>query len=88
MGVQMQFFLRGILAWDLTEREGALGLVYFVFGVALLISTPLGGVATDRFPKRTVMLIGQAALMFSAIGMGLAVITGVWCNFGCCWLLQ
>ena len=27
MGVQMQFFLRGILAWDLTERKDALGLV-------------------------------------------------------------
>ncbi len=26
VSVQMQFLLRGILAWDLTEREGALGL--------------------------------------------------------------
>ena len=46
VGVQMQFFLRGILAWELTERSDALGLVFFVFGTALLIATPLGGVAT------------------------------------------
>ncbi len=75
MGVQMQFFLRGILAWDLTEREGALGLVYFVFGVALLIATPLGGVTSDRLPKRTVMLASLSLLAFSAIGMGIAVLT-------------
>ncbi len=76
MGVQMQFFLRGILAWDLTEREGALGLVYFVFGVALLIATPLGGVTSDRLPKRTVMLASLSLLALSAIGMGYAVLTG------------
>ncbi|NNE95860.1 MAG: MFS transporter [Acidimicrobiales bacterium] len=75
MGVQMQFFLRGILAWDLTGRKDALGFVYFVFGVALLISTPLGGVATDRLPKRGVMLISQTILVMSAFLMGLAVLT-------------
>ena len=76
-GVQMQFFLRGILAWDLTGRKDALGLVYFVFGVALLISTPLGGVATDRLPKRGVMLVSQAILAASAALMGIAVLSGL-----------
>ena len=75
MSVQMQFLLRGILAWDLTERESALGLVYFVFGVSMLIATPLGGVAADRFPRRTVLLISQGALAVGAALMGLAVIT-------------
>ena len=75
MGVQMQFFLRGILAWDLTERKDALGLVYFIFGLSLLISTPLGGVATDRLPKRTVMLISQLGIVASATGMAIAVLT-------------
>jgi MFS family permease len=76
MGVQMQFFLRGILAWDLTGRKDALGLVYFVFGIALLVSTPLGGVATDRLPKRGVMLVSQTMLVTSAALMGIAVLTG------------
>lgn len=77
MGVQMQFFLRGILAWDLTERKDALGLVYFVFGLSLLISTPLGGVATDRLPKRAVMLISQLGIVASAIGMAIAVLADI-----------
>ncbi|MCP3992482.1 MAG: MFS transporter [Actinomycetia bacterium] len=77
ISVQMQFLLRGILAWDLTEREGALGLVYLGFGLAMLVSTPLGGVASDRLSKRAVLIGSQTALMVVAVVMGFAVITGV-----------
>jgi MFS family permease len=77
MAVQMQFLLRGVLAWDLTEREGALGLVYLCFGIALLIATPLGGVAADRLPKRRVLIASQGALMAAAAGMGAVVLADV-----------
>ncbi|HSL73845.1 MAG TPA: MFS transporter [Ilumatobacteraceae bacterium] len=77
MSVQMEFLLRGVLAWDLTEREGALGLVYLCFGVALLIATPLGGVAADRLPKRKVLLASQGALLAGATGMGIVVVADV-----------
>ncbi len=75
MSVQMQFLLRGVLAWDLTERESALGLVYLCFGIALLISTPLGGVAADRLAKRRVLLVSQGAILAAALGMGVVVLT-------------
>jgi MFS family permease len=75
MSVQMQFLLRGVLAWDLTEREGALGLVYLSFGIALLIATPLGGVAADRLPKRRVLIVSQGAILAAAAGMGVVVLT-------------
>jgi MFS family permease len=77
MSVQMQFLLRGVLAWDLTEREGALGLVYLCFGIALLIATPLGGVAADRLPKRRVLIVSQGALLVTAAAMGVVVLTDV-----------
>ncbi len=77
MSVQMQFLLRGVLAWDLTEREGALGLVYLCFGIALLIATPLGGVAADRLPKRRVLIVSQGALLVTAAAMGLVVLADV-----------
>ncbi len=83
MGVQMQFLLRALLAWDLSEREGALGIVFLAFGLALLVSTPLGGVAADRLRKQRLMMWGQAILTVSATGMGLAVIFDV-ANF---WML-
>ena len=75
MSVQMQFLLRGVLAWDLTERESALGLVYLCFGLALLVSTPLGGVAADRLPKRRVLLVSQGAILVVATVMGIVVVT-------------
>ncbi len=76
MSMQMQFFLRGILAWDLTEREGALGLVYLVMGLGMLICTPLGGVASDRYSKRKVLLWSQGLLTLGAVVMGVVVSTG------------
>lgn len=77
IAVQMQFLLRGLLAWDLTEREGSLGLVYFVFGLALLVSTPLGGAAADRWRRRRLMIVGQAVLTVASFAMGLLVISDV-----------
>jgi len=73
ISVQMQFLLRGLLAWDLTEREGALGLVYLAFGVSMLIATPLGGVATDRFSRRFILICSQAAIVSAAVLMGILV---------------
>ncbi|MEM9612420.1 MAG: MFS transporter [Actinomycetota bacterium] len=77
ISVQMQFLLRGILAWDLTERESALGVTYLAFGLAMLVATPLGGVASDRLSKRSVLLFSQGVIMVMAVSMGAAVVTGV-----------
>ena len=77
MAVQMQFLLRGLLAWDLTEKEGSLGLVYLFFGMSLLIFTPFGGVASDRMRKRGLLLWGQALLTATAVGMGTLVLLDV-----------
>ncbi len=74
ISVQMQFVLRGLLAWDLTEREGALGLVYLCFGLTLLVATPLGGVATDRFDKRTMLVVSQVGIVVSSVLIGVAVL--------------
>ncbi len=76
MSVQMQFLLRGILAWDLTLRERSVGTVYFFFGASMLITTLMGGVAADRLPKRIVLLVSQSCITLAAVGMGIAVVTG------------
>ena len=76
MSIQMQFLLRGVLAWDLTGREGALGLVYLVMGIGILVCTPLGGVASDRYSKRLVLLWSQGLLTLGAVTMGVAVLSG------------
>ena len=72
----MQFLLRGLLAWDLTERESGLGVVYLAFGMGLLVFTPIGGVLADRWPKRSLLVFGQGVIAIAAAGMGLAAVSG------------
>ena len=72
----MQFLLRGLLAWDLTERESGLGVVYLAFGMGLLVFTPVGGVLAERWPKRSLLVFGQGVIAIAAAGMGLAAVSG------------
>ncbi len=76
-GVMGQSVARGWLAKDLTGSNAGLGGVMLAFGVAMLIATPWGGVAADRFPKRTVLLVAVVMLIASSFLTGLAVVTDV-----------
>ena len=75
-GVMAQAVARGWLARDLTGSNAGLGGVFLAFGFAMLLTTPFGGVAADRFPKRTVLLVAVTLLIVSSLGVGLAVVTG------------
>jgi MFS family permease len=76
-GVMGQSVARGWLAKDLTGSNAGLGGVMLAFGVAMLIATPWGGVAADRFPKRTVLLVAVVMLIVSSFLTGLAAVTDV-----------
>lgn len=71
----MQAVARGFLAFDLTGTNSALGLVFLGMGLPMLICTPIGGVAADRLPKRTVLLVANAVLTVSAAAIAAALIT-------------
>ena len=73
LSVQAQFVARGWLANDLTGTNTGLGAVYMAFGVPMLLATPFGGVVADRFPKRTILIVTQAAFGLSALWIGLGV---------------
>lgn len=74
-GVMAQAVARGWLARDLTGSNAGLGGVFLAFGFAMLLTTPFGGVAADRFPKRSVLLVAVTLLIVSSLGIGLAVVT-------------
>ena len=76
-GVMGQAVARGWLARDLTGNNTGLGGVMLVFGFAMLVATPWGGVAADRFPKRVVLLVSVALLVVSSSLVGLAVVGDV-----------
>jgi len=68
MAMQMQFILRGFLAFDLTGAASALGLVSVSISLPMLLAAPLGGVIADRVNKRTLLIVTQSvAAIASAI---------------------
>jgi MFS family permease len=73
LGVMAQTIARGWLAFELTGSNAALGGVLLAFGVAMLVSTPWGGVAADRLPKRLVLQVSIGLLVASSAWIGLAV---------------
>ncbi|TVR27390.1 MAG: MFS transporter [Ilumatobacter sp.] len=73
-GVMGQAVARGWLARELTGNNTGLGGVMLVFGASMLLATPLGGVAADRYSKRTVLIWSVVALMVSSAFIGVAVV--------------
>ncbi|MCD9624026.1 MFS transporter [Rhabdothermincola salaria] len=77
MAVNAQAIARGWLARELTGTNAGLGGVLLAFGIAMLISTPFGGVAADRLPKRTVLVVSQLLLVASSMWIGVALVLDV-----------
>ncbi len=73
LAVTAQTIARGWLARELTGTNAGLGGVLLAFGVPSLLLAPWGGVAADRLPKRTVLIVSQVLLTLSALWIGIAV---------------
>jgi MFS family permease len=76
-GVMGQAVARGWLARELTGNNTGLGGVMLVFGASMLVATPFGGVAADRYSKRAVLILSVVALMVSSVFIGVAVVAEV-----------
>lgn len=74
LAVNSQAVARSWLAREITGSNAGLGGVMLAFGVAMLITTPFGGVLADRFQKRNVLFLAQALLLVSSLWVGLAVV--------------
>ena len=74
LSFQMQNIARGWLAFQLTGSNSILGAVMFAFGVPMLLLTPWGGVAADRFPKRRIILSAQFTLVLSGLMVAVAIV--------------
>jgi MFS family permease len=72
--IAMESIARGFLAFELTGRNAALGITLLAMGVPMLVLTPFGGVAADRFPKRTVLLVSTALLWSSSTMVAIALL--------------
>ena len=62
-----QMLTRSYLAWEMTHEEMSLALINTAFAVPMLLFSLLGGVLTDRFERRKLILIGQAVLILNEL---------------------
>ena len=80
MAMQMQFVLRGYLAYDLTHSAASLGFIAVAITLPMLVVAPIGGVVADRVNKKTLLIITQ--LLAAAVSIFPAMlIVGGWIQF-------
>jgi len=73
VATQSQAIARGWLANELSDSNAGLGGVFMAFGVPMLIATPVGGVAADRYSKRQILIVTNVLLTLSALWIALAI---------------
>jgi len=61
----------GVVAFELTGSNAAVGTAVFGQGLGMVLCGPLGGAFADRLPKRRVIAVGQliAATSFGTLGV-------------------
>jgi len=74
-GFFMSTVLQGVVAFDLTGTNTAVGSAVFGQGLGMLLFGPIGGAYADRLPKRRVVAIGQmiSASVFGTLGLLYAI---------------
>ena len=77
LAFMMQFVLQSIVAFDLTGKNSAVGLVGVGMGVATIAISPFGGAIADRVSKRKLLLVGQGTVGASFFVVGILILTGL-----------
>ncbi len=74
---QMSVVATGYAALVLSGSATSLGLVSGVIGLPMLLFSLVGGVAADRFPRRTLLILSQSALGLGAAALAILSLGGV-----------
>jgi hypothetical protein len=72
----MQSIALGWLAFDLTDSERFVGLIAFAAGLPFIVVSIPSGALLDRFDRRRVLLISQAAAAAVAVVVATDVLSG------------
>jgi MFS family permease len=75
MGMQMQFVLRGFLAYDLTDSAVALAWISIAMALPMLIGAPFGGLIADRVNKRMLLMVTQTISALASLVVAVLIIT-------------
>jgi len=77
MGTWMQTTAQAYLIYELTKSPALLGVVGFAAGLPFWLFNFVGGVITDRMPRRTLLLITQTIMMLLAFTLGALIFSGL-----------
>ncbi len=72
----MKNVIQGIVAYDLTGKNGSVGLVALGTGVTMVTFGPLGGALGDRLSKRKLLLISQTIIGVNYAFVAILILTG------------
>jgi MFS family permease len=76
IGTWMQTMAQQVLVYRLTGSATSLGIISFIGLVPLIPLSLWGGSITDRFPKRTIILITQSIMLIQAFLLAALVWSG------------
>lgn len=71
----MSTAVQGIVAFDLSGSNSAVGFVVFAQGVAQLVLGPFGGALADRISKRLVIMTCQVVITGAFLGTAVLIVT-------------
>lgn len=71
----MSWVVQSVVAFELTGRNSAVGIVGVGMGVSALFVGPFGGVIADRLRKRPLLLVGQSLIGAVFFTVGVLVVT-------------
>ncbi len=77
IGTWVQNVAGSVYIYDLTHSAFAVGLLNFATFVPILLFSVTGGVLSDRFDRRAIVIASQTASLLIASGLAVAVAAGV-----------
>ncbi|HBY64321.1 MAG TPA: MFS transporter, partial [Solibacterales bacterium] len=75
-GTWIQSVAQSWLVYRLTGSEFLLGLTWFFTHIPVLVLAPAGGLAADRWPRRTIVLTAQSCAMVQALALAALTLSG------------
>lgn len=75
LAFMMSSVVQSLVAYDLTGRNGAVGVVAVGMGLSTILVSPFGGVIADRVSKRKLLFIGQTAIGLNFASVGVLIIS-------------
>lgn len=74
LAFSMQNVAQGVVAFNITGKNGDVGAVSLGMGLATIATAPFGGVIADRVSRRKLLLIGQTTIGFTFFLIGLLIV--------------